>query len=305
MDANNVALHRHRSVRVRRLRRALVVPACVAVICGWAFAVATAQTESIAPKATMSCAEMETFLRTAKIGAKRNLPVGVTAPKRATLSDGTMEHDASIQVVDESRSSFQTPRGTELNFRDSWKFNVAGYELAKLLQLNMVPPYVERSVSGLPASLSWWISDAMMERDRFQKKLEPPDVERWNNEMYAVRVFHQLIHDTDSNFTNILITKDWRIWMIDFTRAFRMMKSLQNTKDLLLCDRKLLANMRQLTADTLRDKLGKWLTKSELEAVLARRDLIVKFFDNQVATKGEAAVLYDLPRVAEPCGTGL
>ena len=35
-------------------------------------------------------------------------------------------------------------RGTELNFRDTWKFNVAGYELAKMLQLNMVPPYVER-----------------------------------------------------------------------------------------------------------------------------------------------------------------
>jgi hypothetical protein len=305
MDADNVALHRHRSVGLRRLRRALGVSAWLAVICLSALAVGTAQPAGVATKPTMGCAEMEAFLRTAKIGSKRDLSVGITVPKRATLSDGTMQHDASIQVVDESKTSFQTPRGTELNFRDSWKFNVAGYELAKLLQLNMVPPYVERSVSGLPASLSWWISDAMMERDRYQKKLEPPDVERWNNEMYAVRIFHQLIHDNDPNFTNILITKDWRIWMIDFTRAFRLIKGLQNTKDLVLCDRKLLANLRQLTADTLREKLGRWLTKPELEAVLARRDLLVKFFDNAVATKGEAAVLYDLPRVGEPCGTGL
>ena len=29
------------------------------------------------------------------------------------------------------------------------------------------------------------------------------------------------------------------------------------------------------------------------------------FSDNNDAPKGQAAVLYDLPRVSEPCGTGL
>ena len=260
---------------------------------------------SAAPPASTACAEMEDFLKTAKIGPQRQLSVGVTAPHRATLTSGALQHDASIQVADVSKMTFETLRGNELNFRDSWKFNVAGYELAKLLSLNMVPPYVQRHVSGQDASLSWWVNDTMMERERYKRKLEPPDVGRWNHEMYAVRVFHQLIYDTDPNMTNLLITRDWHIWMIDFTRAFRLVKDLRDRKDLVKCDRRLLGSLKQLTAELLQQKLGEWLTKPEIDGVIARRDRIVEFFDREVAKKGEAAVLYDLPRTAEACGTGL
>jgi hypothetical protein len=70
-------------------------------------------------------------------------------------------------------------------------------------------------------------------------------------------------------------------------------------------DRRLLANLRRLSQDTLRQKLGRWLTRSEIDAVLARRDLLVRALDAQIAAKGEGAVLYDLPRVGESCGAGL
>jgi hypothetical protein len=270
---------------------------CVAII--------VAQEPTAPPAPKLSCSEIEEFLHTAKIGAQRGIPVGVTAPKRATLDDGRLKHDAAIQTIDESKTTFTTQRGTELNFRDTWKFNLAGYELAKILELNMVPPYVERRVGGQAASLSWWVNDAMMESERYRKKIEPPDVDSWNKQMYAVRVFHQLIYETDPNLTNLLITKDWQIWMIDFTRAFRMMKELKNPKELVKCDRKLLASLRGLTKDVLQQKLGRWLNKSEIEGILARRDRIVKFFDDEVAKKGEAAMLYDLDRTSQPCGSGL
>ncbi len=55
----------------------------------------------------------------------------------------------------------------------------------------------------------------------------------------------------------------------------------------------------------LQQRLGRWLGKLELEGLLARRDVIVRFFDKEVAAKGEAAVLYDLPRAREACGAGL
>lgn len=84
-----------------------------------------------------------------------------------------------------------------------------------------------------------------------------------------------------------------------------MRKDLQNPKDLVKCDRKLLANMRALNKDLLQQKLGPWLNKSEIEGILARRGLIVKFFDDEVAKKGEAAALYDLPRTSQTCGSGL
>ena len=258
-----------------------------------------------AAPAALTCAEIETFLKTAKIGRPRDIPVGVTMPRRATLESDNLRHDAAIQTADIQQAAYTTPKGTELNFRDTWKFNVAGYEVAKMLQLNMVPPYVERRYSGGPAALSWWVNDAMMERDRVQKKLEPPEPRRWNDEMLAARLFRELIGDYDFNQTNTLITKDWRVWMIDFTRAFRPARTLQYPDEVARADRTLLANLRALNRDTLRAKVGKWLDNNLIDALLARRDLLVGILDKQIATKGEAAVLYDLPRVTEPCGTGL
>jgi hypothetical protein len=264
-----------------------------------------AQSPAPASGPTLSCADIETFLKTAKIGKQREIPVGVTVPRRATLDNGSWQHDAAIQTTDVTQTSYQTNRGTELNFRDTWKFNVAGYELAKMLELNMVPPYVERSVAGVPASLSWWVSDAMMERDRVQKKITPPDIARWNDEMHAGRIFHELIGDTDFNMTNTLITKDWRVWLIDFSRAFRRFTSLQYPKEVTKVDRKLLANLRRLTRESLQARLGTWLTRPEINAVLARRDALVTILDKEIAARGEAAVLYDLPRANETCGVGL
>jgi len=258
-----------------------------------------------APGAALSCTTMETYLKTAKVVSQKDTPVGITAPSRAMLDNGTLQHEASIQRVDIKKTTFEGTRSTELNFRDAWQFNVAGYELAKMLKLNMVPPYVERRVAGRDASVSWWINDAMMEKDRYQKKIQPPEPRKWNEQLYAARIFHELIADTDFNMTNILITKDWRMWLIDFSRAFRMTKTLYNPKQLTRADRTLLASMRGLTLDGVQRALGSWLNKLEIEGLMARRDLIVQFFDREVAAKGEGAVLYDLPRSSETCGTGL
>lgn len=288
----------------RRPARWYRMVACLAwASCALAAAVAAQPPAPGAP--AIGCAEMEAFLTTARVVDQRELPVGITLPKRATLDDGTRRHDASVQVTDVRRPVAEMQRSTELNFRDSWTFNVAGYELAKLLQLNMVPPYVERKVNGQSAAVSWWIDDAMMERDRLRKKLRAPDTERWNDQMYAVRVFHQLIHETDPNLTNLLVTKDWRIWMIDFTRAFRWTKTLRNRNALVRVDRRLLARLRELKIETLQAALGRWLGKAEIEGLLARRDLIVTHFDTEVQKFGEAPILYDLPRTNEPCGAGL
>jgi len=255
----------------------------------------------------MSCAEMEQFLREAGITKIRDAPKGVTHPKRATLESGSLKHDAGIQTIDEMLKSATVGRsGAEFNVRDYWGYNIAGYELAKLLSMNMVPPYVERSVEGIKGSFSWWIPDVMMdEGERLKRKLEPPDPDQWNREMSVIRVFGQLIYNTDDNLTNFLITKDWHLWMIDFSRAFRPHKGLRNPEILQRCDRKLLASIRQLNKALLEQKLRPYLTRYNIEALLFRRDKIVKFFDDQIAQKGEAAVLFDLDRMGEPCGKGL
>jgi len=299
------------SMRINRGRPAVFLSVAATL---WAFqAMVTAEVspararQATAPASAppAGCEAIEGFLKRAKVVKKEDLSVGVTIPSRAILADGAFRHDASIQTVDIRKPVYQSGMTTEVNFRDAWQFNVAGYELAKLLKLNMVPPYVERRVGGKDASVSWWINDAMMEKDRYKKKIDPPDSATWNNQMFAARVFHELIADTDFNMTNVLITKDWNVWMIDFSRAFRMTKTIRNPKDLTKIDRTLLANLRTLNADLLREKLGRWLDKLELEGLLARRDLMVQFFEKEIAAKGEGAVLYDFPRTSESCGAGL
>jgi hypothetical protein len=254
---------------------------------------------------SLSCSQMEEFMRLGKIGRMKNIAKGITLPLQATLEYNGVQHDVAVQTVNIAKPSFQTAKGAELNFKDYWGYNVAGYELAKILEFNMLPPYVERKVHGQEASLSWWVNDSMTELDRKNLKSEPPDLDSWNKQMYAVRVWHQLIYDTDANLTNILISKDWQIWIIDCTRAFRIRKDLRDPKDLVHCDRRLLAKLRTLDQDMLKEKLSHWLTKTEIEALAARSAKIVDYFDKEVAAKGEAAVLYDTPRTSQPCGTGL
>lgn len=252
---------------------------------------------SAAPKLTQ--AEQEEFLRNAKIVSQHNLSQGITNSRRATLDDGKLQHDAHIQTVNVSKQSFQTAHGTELNFRDTYKYNVAGYELAKLLGIgNMVPASVERKVGGTSSAVTWWVDDKQFdELDRVKQNVQPPNLDSWNKQMYVVRVFDQLIYNTDRNLGNLVIDKSWNIWMIDHTRAFRTAKNLENTKNLVQCDRTLLAKMRELDKEQLKEHLGSCLTGSEIDALLTRRDKIVKFFDGEIAHKGEGAVLYDVASV--------
>jgi hypothetical protein len=239
--------------------------------------------------------QMEQFLLNANVVHRKTLGQGVTNSERATLSDGQAQHDAHIQSIDVQSNSFTSKHGTELNFKDSYKFNIAAYRLDKILGLNMVPVSVERKVGGKSSAITWWVDDKMFDEvDRVKQGLAPPNKDEWNKQMYAVRVFDQLIYNTDRNLGNLVIDKQWRMWMIDHTRAFRIMKSLKSEKDLVMCDRKLLASLRKLDEDTLNEQLRPYLNKTEIKAMLERRDVIVKFFEDAVAAKGEGAVLYDL-----------
>lgn len=91
-------------------------------------------------------------------------------------------------------------------------------------------------------------------------------------------------------------TKDWTLWMVDHTRAFRTGKDLRQPQLLERCERTLFESMRALTAPALTEAMGKSLTKGEIDALLARRDVIVKLFDDKIAQRSEAAVLYTLAR---------
>lgn len=239
--------------------------------------------------------QMRHFLLTAEVVKSKSASKGITDTHRLTLSDGTITHDASFQTIDESTPKKVFDNGqSEINFRDSYKYNIAAFELAELVGLgDMMPVTVERRWEGKVGSLSWWLPVKLDEAKRLASKITPPDPEAWNKQMYKMRVFTQLVYDTDRNLTNVLISEDWHLWMIDFSRAFRIYNDLEDPKNLVKCDRQLLDKLRKLDAAELEARTKNWLTKQEIKGVMGRRDKIVAYFEALIAKKGEKEVLYD------------
>jgi hypothetical protein len=255
-------------------------------------AAAQARQQTPVPSSFDTGAAREGFLSKANLVS--DAPVDRRPSWRATLDDGSRKHDASVETADGTGPT-----------RRNYKFNVAAYELDKALGLNLVPASVERLVSGRPASLTWWLDNvAMDELDRRRKRIDPPDAESWNRQMQAVRVFDELISNTyrdtspalylNTVWDNLLITRDWTIWLIDHTGAFRTRSELLDLESLTRCPRNVLGRLREMDRELLQRILGKYLSSQQLDALEFRRALLVKHFDAQIASKGEAAVLYEL-----------
>jgi hypothetical protein len=242
----------------------------------------------------LSKEQIKKFLETADIIKSRSSDKGITHPARLTLSNGTITHDASFQTIDEHKRNMDLGNGKfETDFVDSYKYNIAAYRLAELLGLdNMLPVYVERKWEGKMGSLSWWLPVKMDGVERYQKKIEPPNPDRYNKQMYRIRVFDELVYDTDPNLTNVLIGEDWTVYRVDFSRAFRKFNTLRDEKNLVQCDRQLFEKLKALKADEVAEQTKRYLTKDEMKAVMARRDKIVAKFQSLIAQKGEKEVLY-------------
>jgi hypothetical protein len=156
-----------------------------------------------------------------------------------------------------------------------------------------VPPSVKRSYSGKAASYTWWIDDVTMdETERRSKNLTAPDNATWQNENNIMQVFDQLIYNVDRNQTNMLIDKNWHLWMIDHSRSFRTIRTLKDASVVKAVDRDVLAKMKQLDETTLTKELDRSSNKEEIKGLLARRDLIVKILED----KGPSAVFERAPR---------
>jgi hypothetical protein len=243
--------------------------------------------------------EREQFLLKAEVVKQKGAPGGITGSYRATLRLGDVQHDAHIQPHDEYKSQLQLGSGLELDFRDTWRNNVAAYRIDRMLGLGMIPVTVVRrdERSNKPASYTWWVDDVLMvERERYEKKTPAPNPTEWNRQIFVVRLFDQLIYNFDRNLGNLVIDKSWRMWMIDHTRAFKVFKELRDEKNLsATCEADLLARLRALERPALVAATKDLLTEGQVDGLLGRRDKIVRIYEQRIADKGEQQVLYHLP----------
>ena len=188
--------------------------------------------EAVAPApVVLTLEQKEAFLKSASLRKTKGAKKGVTGTVRATLEHDALLHDCSIQRIDEEQQKYQTDRGTEYNFRDSWKFNVAAYRLGRMLGLENMIPFGGAQFRWQKRRLDVVGEDVQMDEvERLKKKITRPDKDQWSRQYLIMKVFDQLIFNTDRNATNILYDKDWHLWMIDHTRAFRLSHKLKERK---------------------------------------------------------------------------
>jgi len=245
--------------------------------------------------------EKEEFLLQGVVVDTGQPPGGTSRSVKATLRLDGIEHAAMVHTIDEWKASFQLLDRAEFDFRDSYRNNIAAYRLDRLLGLGMVPVTVPRSYRGRSASFMWWVDNVMMdEAERLKRGIRPPDPTGWTRQIYVTRIFDQLIYNFDRNTTNLLIDEQWRVWMIDHTRSFKVFGELREPENLgTRCERGMLAAMRGLDTPLLEKTMGDLLSPDQVKGLLQRRDLIVAHYDELIDARGEIVVLFDLPSRTE------
>ena len=162
-------------------------------------------------------AAVEAFLRDAEVIGSEPIPVGISRPTKLTLALGELEGAAIFKTIDVFETKMEFEDGSfAINFRDSYKNELAAYELDKLLGLGLVPPTVERRLDDVTGAVRLWIEGAMTEAERQAQGLGAPDPAAWSREVAAVRLFYNLTGNTDyRNIRNLLVDGRFRICAID------------------------------------------------------------------------------------------
>jgi len=237
--------------------------------------------------------ELLEFLRNAKIVSQRASDHGINRPLRVVLErDGTTVRGV-FRTVDKTWRNQRGPDGEwHANFRDSYVFECAAYELSRVLGLDRVPPAVQRKYRGASGSLQVWVENARMEADIFRASETPPDVRSWVSARLSRKVFDALINNRDRNSGNTLVDADWEVWFIDHGRTFLPEPNPEMIAELKQIDRGLLGALRATDHAQVSELLAPYLAPWEIKSLLERWDAILARFDEAIETLGEAYVYY-------------
>ena len=231
--------------------------------------------------------KLENYLRTAEIiSVEKDTAVGRTAPWRITLSDGKTQRLGLFKYINRPRPSL---------LPDSFEYEIAAYELDKLLQLKIVPPVVEREIEGTTGSLQLYLEGCIREAERKRKKIDPPDPVHFQNMLEVINVFENLVYDEDCFDANdTLVNLDgWKVYRVDFSMAFSPLPEIISGCKINKCSHKLYNNLLLLDGLQVRNKLEPFLNNQEIEALLHRKKIIIEKIEQLIKERGQDAVLFD------------
>jgi hypothetical protein len=220
-------------------------------------------------------AEFEEYLRTAEIDHFDDIALGVTHPKRAFFKPGGLVAAAAWKVL---------PPGRPSGYWESYKSEIAAYELDKLLGIVMVPPAVEKRWKGQTAAAILWLTPIHPWKEMEAR----PKPAKWVRQVARMKMFDNFICNKDRNAGNLMVDDDWNLFLIDHSRAFITDKDL--AVKLEHVDPEMWNKILALDEPTLTTAIGKWVEGGVVRSMLARREKMKIAIDKLVAANGEAAV---------------
>ena len=255
---------------------------CAVLVTLWFTAVVSAQLP--APAGTTESTpwlgqeqRIEEHLKNAGIASIKDIGTGVTHPRRAYLTPGEPVESVAWKVL---------PPGRRGGFWESYKSEIAAYELDRLLNMHMVPPAVERRIADETGAAVMWVKGVKSVKELGGKVPSGPE---WGKPLRQMLMFDNLIRNIDRNAGNILIGRPGDLILIDHSRAFTTDKKLQNKVERV--DAELWERMQTLTRENLDRALGPWLDEDAIAAIIERRDAMAATIDKLVAKNGRSLVL--------------
>ncbi len=229
----------------------------------------------------------------AKVVSRKHTPLGVNRPYRVVLERDGVKMQAIFRKVSVKEKSLRLDDGSvELFFRDECLFELAAYRLSRLLGLDNVPPVVERKLFSTKGTLQAWLEESITEKQRREEKRFPKGMLNWLRQTHTMDIFDNLISNSDRNLGNMLIDPEWKLWMIDHTRAFRRNRELGSPDKIKFCPRVLWERLQKLDKKTIQEEMGGILVQAELQGLTARCDRMVEFLKELIEQRGEGAVLF-------------
>ncbi len=237
----------------------------------------------------------EEFLKAADIVQSEEIGEGVTKPFRLYLKMGDMK----------ATGIWKNPKGMKGGYLEGWRYEIAAYEMDKLLDLNLIPPTVEKEFKGKKGSLQLWVESEYSLLDIMEQKISfPPEYRDHINKMkYITRAFDSLIANEDRTQQNILYTKDWRMILIDHSRSFRSSNKftkqlmfgkngIQGPKLMRCLPRAFVEKIKMLDFKSIKNAVGPYLKDKEIKAILARKKLLLNEISQMIKEQGEDKILY-------------
>src|SRR6056297_946560 len=217
----------------------------------------------------MSDVEIEDFLRTAAV-----ISLDATGDKgvqRLVLEQDGRRLEAVFNTVD-TAPGLESRRWRRASERaERFGYEIAAYQVDRLLGLGMVPVTVARALGDARGSLRLWIPASFSERQRQSEQIPFTGDCDLAGQYRLMSAFDVLILNAAPDLGTLRYDEDWRLWLTDQSEAFGVatdVRAMLRNSELTLTPQ-MSAALDAITAENVAP-LSAYLNQRQLEALVTR-----------------------------------